>query len=191
MRLVLKVLLLIVAALVIVGSAWAAPLDLKVQTKLSTRENVHLSFKAAPLPEGGYYYAVIVLKAPYKDHDAEHQPPCAVSSNMQRTDYGYPHDDGVLLALTPTTSRVGGWCPAGTYEGGIYAVPHAPPCESAYPCRAEAYEHHYHCNPEVERCFFGVVAQPKQWQWPDRLPSPLAGSAKIIGHFTIKFPRRS
>jgi hypothetical protein len=192
--LVLKVLLLIVAALVVVESAGAAPLDLKVQTKLSTRENVHLSFKAAALPEGGYYYAVIVLKAPYKRHNAAHQPRCAVSSNMQRTDYGYPHDDVVLLALTPTTSRVDGWCAGGSYEGGIYAVPRQPPCESAYPCRPEYEEGppNLFCPPGTPQpCLRSGVVAIQSWRWPDSLPAPLAKGTRVIDHFTIKFPKRS
>lgn len=190
-RFVLRVLPLIIATFVVVQAAGAAPLDLKVQTKLGIRENVHLSFKAAPLPEGGYYYAVIVLKK-YKHYTRKSPPPCSVSSNMQRTDYGYSNEGSVVLALTPATSHANHWCPSGIYEGGVYAVPHAPPCESAYPCRAEApTKTAYHCNPEVERCFFGVVALLKEWQWPDPLPRPIAKGTTIIDHFTIKFPKGS
>jgi hypothetical protein len=184
MRLALKVPMLIVAALLLAEGASANSLHLKVQTKLSTRENVHLSFKASPLPEGGYYYAVVVLKAPYRGHDAVEEPPaCALSSNMQRTDYGWPDHGTVLLALTPAKSHTRHWCPGGSYEGAIYAVPHPPPCESSYPCRAEPYE----ARPNR----YGVTAKPGEWHWPDPLPPPLAKGTKIIDHFTIKFPKRS
>ncbi len=89
MRLVLKVLPLIIATFLVAEGATASPLHLKVQRKLGTRENVHLSFKAGRLPEGGYYYAVIVLKK-YEHYTRKSQPPCSVSSNMQRTDTGIP-----------------------------------------------------------------------------------------------------
>jgi hypothetical protein len=54
----------------------------------------------ARLPEGGYYYAVIVLER-YKHYTRKAPPPCATSSDMQKTDYGYPHPgQPVKLALT-------------------------------------------------------------------------------------------
>lgn len=186
MRLIGKMLLFTVVVLVVAQSAVANSLHVKVQKKLSARENVRLSFKAAPLPEGGYYYAVIVLKAPYKHYEFYDQPPCSVSSNMQRTDYGYSENNSVSLALTPTESISGHWCHGGTYEGGIYAVPHAPPCESSYPWRAEPYKEP--CAGVRPGCVEGVVARPKVWHWPDPLPQPLAQGTKIIDHFTIKFP---
>ena len=78
---------------------------------------------------------------PYKRYTRRTPPPCATSSNMERTDYGYPAPDGaVRLTLTPTVSATHHWCRGGSYIGAIYAVPHAPPCESKYPCRSEPYE---------------------------------------------------
>ncbi len=175
-----------VAALVLVGAAIAAePVSVHVQRKINAHQNVHITFHAQHLPEGGYYYGVIVLK-PYKKYTRTSPPPCATSSNMQRTDYGYPQPSGrVALALTPAKSHAGQWCPGGDYLGAIYAVPHAPPCESAYPCRSEPYKEP--CAGIAPGCVHGVVARPKEWAYPQGLPTPRASGATIVGHFTVRF----
>ena len=82
----------------------AAAVSVHVQHRLAARQNVHLTFPARHLPEGGYYYGVIVLK-PYRKYTRTSPPPCSTSSNMLRTDYGYPQANGqVALALTPAKS---------------------------------------------------------------------------------------
>jgi hypothetical protein len=166
----------------------AATVPVHVQHKPSVRQNVHLTFQAKRLPAGGYYYGVIVLK-PYKTYTRTSPPPCSTSSNMQRADYGYPQANRrVALALTPAKSSTGHWCPSGSYEGAIYAVPHAPPCESAYPCRSEPYAPPSPCwNVEGHRVC-GVVAHPRAYAYPDGLPVPLASGTRIVARFSVKFP---
>jgi hypothetical protein len=187
MRRALGVLTVSVTALSLVGAAVAAEtVSVHVQRKLIARQNVHITFHARRLPEGGYYYAVIVLK-PYKKYTRTSPPPCATSSNMQRTDYGYPLTSGeVALALTPARSLTGHWCPAGDYLGAIYAVPHAPPCESSYPCHSERYKEP--CAGIAPGCVHGVVARPTEWAYPQGLPTPRASGTTIVGHFTVRFP---
>ena len=164
----------------------AEHVSVHVQRRLAARKNVHITFHAPRLPEGGYYYAVIVLK-PYKDYTRASPPPCATSSDMQRTDYGYPQSSGeVALALTPAKSLTGHWCPGGDYVGAIYAVPHAPPCESAYPCSSEPYKEP--CVGIGPGCVHGIVARPREWSYPDGLPTPLASRTTIVGRFTVRFP---
>jgi hypothetical protein len=185
---------LIVGAVVLsfagpLGAAASTPLEavsVHVQQKPRIAGDVHISFHASRLPEGGYYYAVIVLK-PYKKYTRASPPPCATSSDMQRTNYGYPQPSGeVALALTPAKSRTGHWCPGGDYLGAIYAVPHAPPCESAYPCRSEPYKEP--CAGVRPGCVPGVVAPRREWAYPQGLPTPRASGTSIVGHFTVRFP---
>ena len=164
----------------------AEHVSVHVQRRLAARKNVHITFHAPRLPEGGYYYAVIVLK-PYKKYTRASPPPCAMSSNMQRTDYGYPQANGqVALALTPAKSSTGHWCPGGSYEGAIYAVPHTPPCESAYPCNSEPYKEP--CAGIGPGCVHGVVARPREYRYPDGLPIPRGTGTTIVARFTVRFP---
>lgn len=166
--------------------ALAEMVSVHVQQKLAVRQHVHLTFRARQLPEGGYYYSIIVLK-PYKKYTKKSPPPCSTSSNMQRTDYGYPQPNGkVVLALTPAKSSTGHWCRSGSYEGAIYAVPHAPPCESTYPCHSEPYE--LPCAGIGPGCVHGEVARPKEYAYPDGLPKPRATGTMIVAHFSITFP---
>jgi hypothetical protein len=175
-----------VALGIAVPSAQAA--SVQVQSKLRIRQNVHVSFSAPALADGGYYYAVIVLR-PYKRYTRHSPPPCSTSSNMGRTDYGYPQYDGVVaLALTPARSTTWHWCPGGSYEGAIYAVPAAPPCESRYPCRAEPYE--TPCAGVRPGCVEGLVALPGEWKYPDPLPTPLHQGTAIVRRFSVHFPAR-
>jgi hypothetical protein len=109
------------------------------------------------------------------------------ASDMQRTDYGYPQANRqVVLALTPAKSSTGHWCPSGSYEGAIYAVPHAPPCESAYPCHSEPYKEP--CAGIGPGCVHGIVAWPKAYAYPDGLPTPRATGTTIASRFSVKFP---
>jgi hypothetical protein len=185
---------LIVSAVVLsfagtLGAAASTPLEavsVHVQQKPRIAGNIHVSFHARHLPEGGYYYAVIVLK-PYKKYTRTSPPPCATSSDMQRTDYGYPQPSGeVALALTPAKSRTGHWCSGGAYLGAIYAVPHTPPCESSYPCHSEPYKEP--CAGIAPGCVEGVVARPREWAYPQGLPTPRASGTSIVGHFTVTLP---
>jgi hypothetical protein len=124
--------------------ALAAPMSVHVhvQHKLAVRLNIRVTFRAGQLPEGGYYYGVIVLK-PYKRYTRISPPPCTTSSNMQRTDYGYPLPNrAVALALTPAKSSTGHWCRGGSYEGAIFAVPHAPPAKVPTPATANRTKNH-------------------------------------------------
>lgn len=169
--------------------ALAATMPVHVQHKLAVRQNVHVTFRAKQLPEGGYYYGVIVLKR-YKKYTRGSPPPCSTSSNMQRTDYGYPQRNGqIALALTPAKSSTGHWCPNSSYEGAIYAVPHTPPCGSTYPCYSEPHERP--CEGLAPGCVHGVVANPREYKYPDGLPSPRATGTTIVAHFSVKFPANS
>jgi hypothetical protein len=160
-----------------------------LQHTLAVAHNVHLGFRARALPQGGYYYAVIVLK-PYGKYTRASPPPCATSSDMQRTDYGYPRSDGrVALTLTPVSSRTGHWCRGGSYVGAIYAVPHRPPCEGTYPCGSEPYERPSPCWHAGGHVVCGVVALPKRYAYPDGLPRALASGTTIAGRFSVTFPR--
>jgi hypothetical protein len=160
-----------------------------VQRHLSVRETVHIGFHPAQrLPEGGYYYAVVVLK-PYGRYTRRDPPPCSTSSNMERTDYGYPQPDGsVRLALTPTRSATRHWCGHGSYLGAVYAVPHAPPCERKYPCRSEPYKLPSPCwETEPGRRVCGVVALRGRYAYPGGIPAPLAADTHIVGRFGVVF----
>ena len=157
-----------------------------VQHHPAVRQSVRVTFRAKKLPENGYYYGVIVLE-PYKKYTRASPPPCSTSSDMQRTDYGYPQPNGkVALLLTPAKSSTGHWCPGGSYIGAIYAVPHAPPCESTYPCRSEPYKEP--CAGVAPGCVLGVVARLTEYAYPDSLPPPRASETQIVSHFTVKFP---
>jgi hypothetical protein len=168
--------------------ALAAPVSVHVQHKLAVRQDIHVTFRAGQLPEGGYYYSVVVLK-PYKRYTRSSPPPCSTSSDMQRTDYGYPQPSRqVGLALRPAKSSTGDWCRSGSYEGAIYAVPHAPPCESAYPCESEPYKPPSPCWNVNGHPACGKVAHPRTYAYPDGLPIPRASGTTIVAHFSVKFP---
>ena len=169
------------------AAATSASISVHVPRKPDIRKSVDVSFHASPLPSGGYYYAVIALE-PYRHHTHASPPPCATSSNMQRTDYGHPRADSqVALALTPASSRTRHWCRGGTYAGAIYAVPHPPPCNSTYPCRSETWEEP--CAGVRPGCVLGVVARPREWAYPEGPPAPRAYDSRIVARFSVKFPR--
>jgi hypothetical protein len=185
----LRLALLAACGALLVFATAAEALTVHVERKLAVHQNVHITFRAQKLREEGYYYAVIVLKH-YKNYTRRSPPPCSTSSNMSRTNYGYPQpDELVSLALTPATSPTRHWCRGGFYEGAIYAVPHSPPCESTYPCHSEPYKPPSPCwNIEGQRVC-GLVARAKEYAYPDGLPGPLATGTTIVGRFTVKFPR--
>lgn len=191
----IRIAILSAIALATAGSAVALAgtqsdrVSVHVQQKPSIAGNVHISFRPTDrLPAGGYYYAVIVLR-PYKHYTRTSPPPCSTSSDMLKTDYGYPHpEQPVKLALTPAKSVIGHWCPGGTYNGAVYAVPQAPTCESTYPCRSEPYKPPSPCwELESGRKVCGKVAQRKSYTYPEGLPKPIAKGTRIIGRFQITF----
>jgi hypothetical protein len=165
-------------------------LTVHVQRVLDPLRSVRVTFTAPALPEHGYYYAVFVLRA-YRHYTRSSPPPCATSSDMQRTDYGYPDATGtVVLRVTQAHSQAGHWCRRGSYEAAIYAVPHPPPCNSEYPCSSEPRYYPRPCTPDSGKCipFNGIVALPRQWRYPEALPSPHAAGASIDARFTVAFP---
>jgi len=169
--------------------ASATSVAVHVQRPHGVAQSVHVRFRAAPLPNGGYYYGVIVLE-PYRHYTRTSPPPCATSSNMQRTDYGYPHSNSqVALAITPARAATRRWCRGGTYSGAIYAVPHAPPCEAKYPCRSEPYAPPSPCWGVDGHIVCGVVALPHQYSYPEGPPRPLAHGTSIVARFSVRFPR--
>ena len=175
------------AVLLLLGTTASASISPKIASKPNIHQVVDLNFSAPVLPEGGYYYGVMVLES-YGHYTREHPPPCSVSSDMQRTEYGYPAGGTVSLSLslTPAKSHTGHWCLGGSYEGAIYAIPHAPPCEGGYSCY----------SPPPEECLGGlpppcvrngVVARPRAWTYPDKVPPPSSKGGKIVGWFVVRF----
>jgi hypothetical protein len=189
-----QILILSTVVLSVAGSAGASAgtvpkvVAVRVEQKPSVAGSLHITFRPpGRLPQGGYYYAVVVLR-PYKGYTRKEPPPCATSSDMERTDYSYPHSGHpVALALTPAKSTTGHWCAGGSYIGAVYAVPHAPPCNSNYPCRSETYEGSPCFKLKNGPRVCGVVAHPKLYSYPDGLPSPIERGTRIIGHFHITF----
>jgi hypothetical protein len=155
--------------------------------KLAVRASVHLTFRASPLPNGGYYYGLVVLK-PYKRFTRSSPPPCSTSSDMQRTEYGYPQPSGtVSLTLTPSPSATNHWCRGGVYAGAIYAVPQPPPCNGEYPCYSEPHEKP--CAGLAPGCVHGVAPEVEEYAYPDTLPAPRANGTTIVARFTVKVRR--
>ncbi len=168
------------------GTGASAAISPKISAKPDIRHNVLVGFNASPLPQGGYYYAVMTLE-PYRHYTAAHQPPCSVSSDMQRTDYGYPQAGKVSLSLTPARSATGHWCQGGSYEGAIYAVPQPPACEGRYPCESEPYEPPSPCWNADGHVVCGVVAPRRPWHYPEAVPRPESKGASIVGWFVVRF----
>ncbi|MFI4989893.1 MAG: hypothetical protein ACHQHO_03115 [Solirubrobacterales bacterium] len=161
----------------------------QVQPKPSITDSVRVSFRPrTPLPAGGYYYAVIVLK-PYKHYTSMAPPPCAVSSDMKKTAYGYPHAGrAVSLVLTRTGSRRHVWCRGGSYAGAIYAVPSPPPCEAHYPCPAEEGQGSSCFNTESGHPVCGVARRrTPRYTYPAGLPVPVKSATRIVGYFRVTF----
>src|ERR1700740_3157010 len=179
----------VLAALVAAAVATPAQaVTVHLQSKRIVRGNLRIRFSAPTLPEGGYYYAVIVLR-PYKDYTRSSPPPCSTSSDMQRTDYGWPARNGLVsLALPPGGSPTHHWWRAGRYEGAVYAVPHPPPCEARSPCRSEPYEAPSPCWNSEGHPVCGVVVLRQLWRYPDPLPAPLAKGTTVAGRFSLRFP---
>jgi hypothetical protein len=174
---------------------------------------VRLRLSHAPaLARGGYYYAVVVLTG-YAGYSSSAPPACAVSSDMQETQYGFPgRRRRVTLALIPAPSAAGRWCAGGVYRGAIYAVPHRPRCTSTYPCYGERSESGP-CWQVEGRRVCGVVAVPEgtekpipgqpqpappprepevpvanpTYSYPGGLPKPVDRASRTVGRFTLRF----
>jgi hypothetical protein len=137
------------------------------------------------LPTGGYYYAVVVLEQ-YRSNFQHSPPPCAISSDMARTQYGYPHRGRpVRLTLTPARSTSGHWCSGGNYIGAVYAVPHRPRCGGSQPCYGRSTQNGG-CWTVEGRVLCGVVAIPT-YSYPGGLPKPIDRTARVVGHFRVGF----
>lgn len=176
------------AALGSSASSRLAGVALHVQQRVSLTGNVEVSFHPSdPLPAGGYYYAVIVLK-PYRHYTRTAPPPCAVSSDMQKTAYGYARPgQAVTLVLTRAASHQHRWCRGGSYIGAIYAVPNPPPCEGRHPCSSEYSEASPCWEIEPGRRACGIVARPPVYAYPGQLPAPLEKETRILGYFRVTF----
>lgn len=188
-----RALILGVLALALAGVASASaanvlgPVSVRVSQQPSIGSTVSVAFSPrGRLPSGGYYYAVVVLKE-YARQPQSAVPPCAISSDMKRTQYGYPHRGRALrLTLTPASSTTGHWCPGGTYIGALYAVPHRPRCGGSQPCYGRSTQSGS-CWEVEGRLLCGVVAIPT-YSYPGGLPKPIDHSARVVGHFQVSFP---
>jgi|GEM_PF-2517747 len=180
-------------ALAIVGVASASatmqlgPVTVRLPQRPSVGANVSVAFNTrGQLPNGGYYYAVIVLEEYPRSLQSAH-PPCAVSSDMRRTPYGYPRRGRpVRLTLTPAPSSSNHWCPGGGYIGAVYAVPHKPRCSRSYPCYGTSTQNSS-CWEIEGRVVCGVAVIPR-FSYPGGLPKPIDRTARVVGHFQISFP---
>jgi hypothetical protein len=188
-----RALILTVPALALAGlqSASAAsrlgPVSVTLSRQPSIGGTVRVGFQPrGHLPNGGYYYAVVVLKE-YARHSQGAPPQCAISSDMRRTQYAYPHGGRALsLTLKPASSASGHWCPGGSYVGAVYAVPHKPRCGGSQPCYGHSTQTGS-CWQVEGRLLCGVVAIPT-YSYPGGLPKPIDHSARVVGHFQVGFP---
>jgi hypothetical protein len=176
-----------VCVLVVAGSASASPaprsgpVSVNVPPPATVYSDVKIGFRPVGLPRGGYYYAILVLdRYPRGSRDSP-VPPCAISSDMSVVDYGYPDRGRIRLTLKPAKSAEGHWCSGGTYIGGVYAVSHRPPCNSAYPCYGRSAQG----GPGCGATYCGVPAFPVPYSYPGGLPESTDRTTRIIGHFKV------
>ncbi len=177
----------------------SAPVSINVPPHPSITSDVTISFTPRePLPNGGYYYAVVVLTKHYAKHLSSKR--CAQASDMEYTEYGYPGPGKpVSLSLSPEkTGSASGvsmaldWCPGATYRGAVYAIPHGKPCRRLEPCYGhstapECYSGEPLCSNGKQ--LHGIVARPKRQQ-PGELPTPRDRSARIVAYFRVRFSKR-
>jgi hypothetical protein len=175
-------------ATVALAAGKLGPVAVRVPTNLSIKQKVTIAFPPKGRPgHGGYYYAVAVLVDYPRPVEAPHAPPCAVSSDMGVTQYGFPgRGRDVRLTLIAAASAEKAWCAGGVYLGAVYAVPHKPRCSSTHPCygRGAGYSP---CWKVGEHVVCGVVVQ-RPYSYPGGLPKPVDRSTSIVGHFTLRFP---
>jgi hypothetical protein len=166
--------------------AWAAPVSVDAPARPALRGGLRISFAPRTLPHGGFYYAVLVL---VRYSGSGPTPPCAVSSDMGKTEYGFARRGRRLrLSVLPARSTTAAWCPGGRYLGALYAVPHRPRCSYSQPC--------YGRTTQVGPCWIvgegkhvcGVVPLPPPYSYPGGLPRPLDASSRLVSRFTVRFP---
>jgi hypothetical protein len=198
--------ILVAGALVAVGwsSALAAakprPIAVTVPRHPRVSGNFTISFRPRePLPNGGYYYAVVVLTKRYAKRLSRAR--CAQASDMADIEYGYPDGHKLNLRLDPETSAPSegqptrlDWCAGATYKGAIYAVPHAPPCSPSEPCYGHTTAPE--CYPGEPRCNEGKYERRPKGKpaifrrKPGELPTPQDSATRVIAHFRVHFARR-
>jgi hypothetical protein len=166
--------------------AWFAPVAVSSPARPSLHGPLRINFAPRALPRGGFYYAVLVLSNYPSGTGA--RPSCAVSSDMGKTQYGFPRSGARLrLSVLPARSGAETWCPGGTYLGAVYAVPHRPLCSYSQPC--------YGRTTQVGACWIvgegrrvcGVVIRPR-YSYPGGLPRPLDASSRLVTRFVLRFP---
>jgi hypothetical protein len=174
-------------ALALLGSGSAShaaklgPVSVGVPRQPSPTGDLRISFLPRYLPRGGYYYAVLVLEN-YRDHVLGAPPTCAVSSDMDKTEYGYPtRGHRLRLTVIPARSQTDRWCIGGIYQGALYAVPHRPPCSKRYPCYGKRT-----CG-GIPVCGVVPYPAPAPYSYPGGLPPPLDRSTRIVGRFQVSF----
>lgn len=175
------------AAATALAAASFAHVSVSVAAHQSTGD-VHISFQPrGHLPRGGYYYAVLVLHD-YSGGGAANQPTCAVSSDMAKTEYGFPRRGRRLhLTILQARSPDARWCPGASYLGAVYAVPHAPRCSDSSPC--------YGKSTQVGACWIlkegrrvcGVAVRYPSYSYPGGLPKPIDRASRIVGRFQVRF----
>ncbi len=194
-----------IAALAALGCSSAlaasksAPVSVDVPPHPSITGDVTISFTPRePLPNGGYYYAVVVLTKHYAKRLSSKR--CAQASDMEYTEYGYP-GPGKPVSLTLSPEKTGSasgastaldWCAGAAYRGAVYAVPHGKPCRRFEPCYGhstapECYSGEPLCSNGKQ--LYGIVARPKPRQ-PGELPQPRDGSARIVAYFHVRFSNK-
>lgn len=146
--------------------------------------DLHIRVKShSNLPPTSDYYAVVVLKD-YRHYSSQAPPPCAISSDMSRTEYSVAHHGTTHLTLSPAASAEGRWCP-GNYIGAIYTVPHSPNCNRGCPSA------HKDVLPMTETPSIPAVpgesGEGEPYSYPGGLPKSIGRNARIIGRFEVGF----
>jgi hypothetical protein len=165
--------------------SWSAPVFVARPAHPGLRGPLRIGFSPRTLPHGGFYYAVLVLSRYAGGGGA--RPACAISSDMGKTEYGFPRRGRRLaLSVLPARSPAGTWCSEGHYLGALYAVPHRPRCSYSQPC--------YGRTTQVGPCWIAgegrrvcgtVIDLP--YSYPGGLPRPL-DSGRIVARFSVSFP---
>ncbi len=198
--------ILILAVVVLVASGMASalaaikpkPVSVEVPRHPRIVGDFTIGFRSRePLPNGGYYYAVVVLTKYYAKHPSSVR--CAQASNMDYTEYGYPGPGRpVYLRLSPEKSALTtgeplplDWCSGATYQGAVYAVPHGLPCRRSEPCYGHSTAPE--CYAGEALCSGGKQLHGKvrnRRRHAGELPEPRDSSTRIIAHFRVPFRRK-